>query len=232
MGACAARPLISLPAPPADPAALLALVRAREEQITTLRARFSAENQRGGETHQANGVLLVKKPDKFRLRMMLPFGLTVFDYVRWGAHTQLALPLEDRIVDGPSTDSGVTFSQRDLGQAFLRGPDAFPGTCVPSSDHAAVTVLCRDASPAPLRRIVINAADATIRTETSYEADTPHLIIRYDDYRPVDGRLLPYHIALEYPEQHLSLQVAVQRYEVNPPLADDLFAPVQPWGAP
>jgi len=219
--------------PTEDPAGIFALVRAREEQIVSLRARFTAENQRDGETHRADGVLLVKKPDKFRLRMMLPFGLTVFDYVSWGAHAQMALPLEDRIVDGPPQDNSVALSQQDLGQAFLRGPNAFPGTCVPArTAEQTIVVLCRDPSWALLRRIIINAHDATIRDETSYDAGVPRLVIRYDDYRPVDGRLLPYHIALQYLEQHLSLVVAVQRYEVNPALADDLFQPVQPWGTP
>src|SRR5262249_46077211 len=124
--ACGVRQPAVQPAVPADPAHLWETVRAREERIVSLRARFIAENERNGEQHRVNGVLLVKKPAKFRLRMMLPFGLTVFDYVSWGGRAQLSLPLEDRIVNGPPWDEAVAFSQEDLGQAFLRGANAFP----------------------------------------------------------------------------------------------------------
>src|SRR5262249_42706662 len=130
--ACRARQPALTSAPPTDPARLWETVRAREERIVSLRARFVAENERNGEKHRVSGVLLVKKPAKFRLRMMLPFGLTVFDYVSWGARAQLSLPLEDRVVNGPPWDEAVAFSQEDLGQAFLRGANAFPGTCAPA----------------------------------------------------------------------------------------------------
>ena len=37
--------------------------------------------------------------------------------------------------------------------------------------------------------------------------------------------LLPYHIALQYPEQRVSLDISIERYEVNPRLPDELFQP-------
>jgi hypothetical protein len=227
---CSVPPPVPSPLPALDPARALEGVRERENRIMSLRARFSADTQREGERHSADGVLLVKKPDRFRLRLMLPFGLTIFDYVSWGDHAQLALPMEDKIINGRPRDNRVAFSQEDLGQAFLRGPNAFPGTCRASAVEASgIVVSCRDAAGTLLRQIHVDAHAGTILDETSYESEQPRLVIRYDDYRSVGDASLPYHIALRYPGQHLMLDVAIQRYEVNPALADDLFQPVAPW---
>lgn len=226
---CAPRPA-RLPMPPTEPASVLQLVQAREERITTLRARFTSDTQRAGERHSADGVLLVKKPDRFRLRMTLPFGLTIFDYLKWGDHAQLALPLEGRVVDNPAQEHDVAFSQEDLGQAFLRGPNAFPGRCAASrGDDSVIVVVCRDASGAAVRQIRIDARSAVIDDETSYADGQPHMMIRYTDYRAVDNTYLPYRITLTYPAYDVTLDIAIQRYEVNPILADDLFRPVRPW---
>jgi uncharacterized protein DUF4292 len=228
---CSATKPISLPVASADPAAVFTAVRQHEAQINTLRARFAADTQRGDEKHSADGVLLVMKPDRFRLRLMLPLGLTVFDYVSWGEHAQMSLPFENRVVSDPAADNHLAFTQEDLAQAFLRGAKAFPGTCTPSRDAPdAVVVLCRDGSGNILRRMRIDPRNATPLDETSYQAGQPRLIIRYSDYRLVDDTLLPFHIAMRYPEQNVSMDITIGRYEVNPRLADALFQPPMPWG--
>ncbi|HXQ23016.1 MAG TPA: hypothetical protein VN812_15165 [Candidatus Acidoferrales bacterium] len=223
---CTARRPVSLPLTSSDPTTIFAIVRQREAQIVTLRARFTADSRRGDEQHSADGVLLVKKPDRFRLRLMLPLGLTVFDYVSWGPHARMSLPLENRVASDPTPDSHLAFSQEDLAQAFLRGSRAFPGTCTPSNDDtAAVVVVCRDAPGTILRRIRIDAHGATPLDETSFEAGQPRMTIRYGDYRMTGDMLLPYRIALQYPEQRVSLDISIERYEVNPRLPDELFQP-------
>lgn len=228
--ACSAPRSLRPPVPTADPARLLQTVREREDRITSLRARFTADTQRAGARRTADGVLLVKKPDRFRLRMTLPFGLTIFDYLKWGDRAQLSLPLEGRVVDGPLQGHGLAFSQEDLGQAFLRGPYAFPGTCLAnSSGGSTIVVLCRDASGALLRQMRVDSQSGALRDETSYDAGQAHMVIRYDDYRPADDTELPYRIILNYPAQDATLDIAIQRYEINPILADDLFRPVKPW---
>jgi outer membrane biogenesis lipoprotein LolB len=228
--ACAVpRPAVSR-LPTADPDRVLEMVREREDRLTSLRARFTADSQREGERHSAEGVLLVKKPDRFRLRLMLPLGLTIFDYVSCGDRTQLALPMENKIISGPPRDNRLAFSQEDLGEAFLRGPNAFPGTCRTNGiDASGVVVTCRDIAGGLLRQMHIDAETVTIRDETTYEGDEPRMVIRYDDYRSVGDMALPYHVVLRYPGQHVALDVAIHRYEVNPVLADDLFRPVEPW---
>jgi hypothetical protein len=113
---------------------------------------------------------------------------------------------------------------------FLRGPNAFPGTCrADGVDASGIVVSCRDAGGNLLRQIHIDARAGTILDETSYEGDRPRMVIRYDDYRSVGDVDLPFRIALRYPGRHLALDIAIQRYDANPVLADDLFQPVEPW---
>jgi outer membrane lipoprotein-sorting protein len=221
LSACATR-VPSAPVLPSDPDARLAAVRAREERIQSLRARFSSVTRLPGAERSADGVLLVAKPDRFRLRLLLPFGLTVFDYLNVGEQTWTALPL----ADPQQRDRAVEFapfSRDDLGQAFLRGPFAFPGQCAAArAGGETVQVTCHDGGA--VRRTLLIGTDGIVE-ETSYEAGAPRLRIRYADYRAVDAVMLPFRITLEYAQRQQSVDITIDRYEVNPTLSDDLFQP-------
>ena len=47
----------------------------------------------------------------------------------------------------------------------------------------------------------------------------------YADYRLIDGVPLPFHITIDYLRPHVAVKIAVDKYEVNPPLRDDQFQP-------
>lgn len=230
LAACAAHREHLPPAPPADPAALFARLRATEQEIVTLRARFSADTRAGGEERRADGVLLVKKPDRFRMRLMIPLGPTVFDYVSWGEHTQLTLPLQGG-GSAQAPEAMTLFSRADLDEAFLRGPHAYPGTCVPSRDAADVIVLCRDSGGALLRRLDLDPNSGTIREETSFEGSAPRMVLRYSDYRSVDDQYMPFHVRMIYPARDLAVDISISGYELNLQLSDALFEPSRPWGS-
>jgi hypothetical protein len=201
---------------------VLSALRGREDRIVTLRARFTSTARADAQSHTTTGVLLVHKPDRFRLRLLLPIGLTVLDYLQVGGQTYVEHPLAHH---APVDDAA--FSQADLAAAFLRGPDAFPGVCQPSRASDAVVVICRNAAGARLRELHVNAADATILHESSYDGDRVRVRIRYDDYRPVADLTLPFRIVMQYPGRAMTVEIAIQRYEVNPVLAAALFRPTE-----
>jgi outer membrane lipoprotein-sorting protein len=222
LAACPRSAQHARPAAPAAPDARLAAIRAREDALHTLRARFTAVTRMPDVERSADGVLLVAKPDRFRLRLLLPFGITVCDYLTVGERSWIALPLADAR-QREQLGEFAPFSRDDLGAAFLRGRYAFPGECeaVPAAGDD-VWVRCREADA--LRRTLLITGDV-IAEETSYNGDSPRMAIRYSDYRDVDGMPLPFHIALSYPQHQQSVDITIQRYEVNPPLADGLFLP-------
>jgi RNase P/RNase MRP subunit p29 len=97
-------------------------------------ARFAAELRNGETVRKADGVLLVKKPDRFRLRLMSFLGPTVLDYTSVAEHTRIELPLQGKhVVDG-EVPSDAAMSPADLRQAFLRADAAFPGECTPQAE--------------------------------------------------------------------------------------------------
>jgi len=222
LAACPRAAQHARPAAPADPEARLAAVRAREDALHSLRARFTAVTRLPDAERTADGVLLVVKPDRFRLRLMLPFGITVCDYLNVGDGAWIALPLADA-AQRERLGEFTPFSRDDLGQAFLRGPYAFPGECeaTPASG-TDVWVRCHEGDA--LRRTLLIVGDVIVE-ETSYDGGTPRMVIRYADYRDVDGTPLPFRIDLSYPQRQQSVDIAIQRYEVNPTLGDALFLP-------
>jgi outer membrane lipoprotein-sorting protein len=220
--ACAPSPAGTLGAAPgSDPAASLARFRARERSIRSLRAQFVATTTHAGAERRASGVLIVRKPDRFRLRLVLPFGLTLFDYLSVGDEAWAVAPL----FDGGAGDLAL-FSRQDLGAAFLRGDDAFAGECAPAEGPTGVEVACRAcAACPPARTFLIEPASGALVEEVGYDGGGVRVILRYGVHRPVDGRLLPFRIRLEDPGRDASVDVRIQRYEVNPTLADELFRP-------
>jgi hypothetical protein len=215
----------------ADAASVFALVRAREEAIVSLRTSFSARTRERDRTRSVDGVLLVQKPDRFRLRMMLPLGVTVFDYLTVGERTQIAFPLEGRIVNGVPQGDWATFSRDDLSQAFLRGARAFPGTCTPVAQDAELVVVTCHERDRLQRRFLIERRTATVREEISYDGDRPRLVMRFGEYRMIGSTPMPSRVELQYPERAMVVEITVRTTEVNPTLEASLFQPLAQWDA-
>lgn len=210
------RPIAPLPTPPD---ARLAAVRAQDAAIRTVRARFRSTTRAAGGTRSADGVLVVAKPDRFRLRLLLPFGITVLDLLQIGADTWVVLPLAGA---ERSEEVLAVLSADDLAAVFLRGDFAFPEPCTAMpATGGDVLVRCGE-DP---RRRVLRLNTAGIVEETGYDGATVRLHIRYAEYRDVAGIAVPFHITLEYPARQQSVEIAIDDYELNPTLTPRLFNP-------
>jgi outer membrane biogenesis lipoprotein LolB len=207
---------------PEAPAARLAAVEARESAVRTFRARFTAVARNASGERRSDGVLVVAKPDRFRLRLMLPFGITVFDYVCVGDHVWMTLPLADP-QQSPGGDAFTPFARDDLGAAFLRGAFAFPEPCTATA--AAGELVDVECAPGTARHRVLRIDRRGLVEETTLAGDAPRLRIRYADYRRVDHVVMPFRITLEYPQRGASVDITVDAYEVNAPIAAAAFAP-------
>lgn len=226
--AVACSPLRS--APPSlgttNPTAALRIVREREDAVRTLRATFEATTRRGEQLlHTVDGVLLVRKPDDFRLRLTLPLGLTAFDYLRRADGVRIVYPL-DRHDGGTPREALLPFADEDLAPIFLRGAQAFPGDCAGALRSDELVADCRDPSGALRRAIVIAADSGRIREERSYRDGTLRVWLRNYDYRATGSADLPYRIIVAYPGTNLQIEIRIHRYEVNPVLKERMFEPV------
>ena len=169
-------------------------------------------------------MLLVAKPDRFRLRLMLPFGITVFDYLNVGERDLdgAAARRRDpaRAHRSSSRRSRATISARR--SCAVPMPSRASATPRPAPDER-VWVSCREGDA--LRRTLLIDRDGIVE-EASYEDGAPRLVIRYADYRAVDGTSLPFRITLDYPQRQQSVDITIESYEVNPMLSDALFRPL------
>ncbi len=205
------------PAPePAPPGDALAIVRARAAAVRTLRAQFDVAVHLPSGQHRASGVLLVRPPDDARMRLVAPFGLTVFDALRTGGRTYVNAPLSS-----DHDEASLAFLHVGPGDSLIFGADA--GSCRSAGTRAGgVEYWC---GTPPNRWVSIDAATATVRAEGELQDGIPVVTWTYADYRVVDGTPLPFRIGIAYPRLQVTVSITVTRYEVNPALRDDQFAP-------
>jgi hypothetical protein len=206
-----------------DPVAVYAAVQRQEAAVQTLRARFRARVRRGKELRNADGVLLVKKPDRFRLRLVSPFGLTVFDYTSWDGHDRMQLPLEGKQLSDAQIAEHSPFSPADMREVFLGSAAAGATRCSAQGASAETIVDCRDREGALVRVIRIQTATREVVQEVRFVAGQPEVIMEPGDYRQVGSTALPFRIDLTYPQKGVHLEIEVRSYEVNPALPDSLF---------
>ena len=213
LAACARLPP-PLPAPPGDP---LAVARQRVAAVRTLRAQFDAVARFPGGERRSTGVLLVRAPGDWRLRLVGPFGLTVLDAVRAAGRTTVTAPLGDGGRDG------TAFTRLGPGDSLVFGADGGWPPCRPAAaPDGGGEYWC--GSP-PTRWVSVDPATATVRAEAALEDGRPVVTRSYGDYRLVDGVPLPFRIRIEYPVEQVTVEIAISRYELNPPLRDEQFQP-------
>ncbi|MBX3024711.1 hypothetical protein KF840_07360 [bacterium] len=207
------RPAKPPPAPPGDP---LTALRQRTAALRTLRAAFDVVVHVGADERRATGVLLVRPPDDARMRLVAPFGMTVFDGLRTGGRTYVTAPLASG--DDPTSLRAMRFGP---GDSVLFGAGA--GACRAAEPRDGQTIYWCGAPPT--RWVAIDPATATLGAEGETVDGEPLVTWAYSDYRLVDGQPLPFRIRIDYPRANVTVDIAVERYEVNPPLRDDQFVP-------
>lgn len=214
---------------PTSPEALLAFVRVREDAVSALRARFTVEFQADPRhRRQLDGVVVVRKPDAFRMSLVSPFGLTVFDHVARAGSARTRYPMGE-----PGRGPDASLSHEQMAQAFLRGEHAFPGRC----EARAVTTdtvefRCADAGRDHHRRLTVERASGNILLERSFTAGREQLRIERGDYRRAGGSgprqrhldvELPWRIKMTTPGTDRIVEIGIRTYEIDPDLAEDLF---------
>lgn len=198
------------PAPPGDP---LAVARQRVAAVRTLRARFDAVARVPGGERRSAGVLLVRAPGDWRLRLVAPFGLTVLDAVHVAGRTTITAPL------GGGGGDTAAFTRLEPGDSLVFGAGDGWSPCAPADANA---YWC---GAPPARWVSVDATTATVRAEAALEDGRAAVTRSYGDYRLVDGVPLPFRIRIDYPREQVTVDIAIGRYELNPPLRDDLFQP-------
>jgi hypothetical protein len=109
---------------------------------------------------------------------------------------------------------------------FLRQRDALSGECTESERDHDATVDCRDADGIPTYVGYVHRESALLWYEILFEHGERRMSIQYDDFRPTDGVRLPYSISWLDALSGAAVEIAIDRYEVEPRLPAQLFAPM------
>ncbi len=199
----------------------VAALRRSDAQLQSLRARFTATLHSAEPERRARGVVLVKKPDRLRLRLLSPFGLTVLDYCSKGAHALMQLPLAGETwVDGEIDRHGA-FSPSAFAPAFLLDHAVSVDGCREHGDQSYVE--CWDKVGGERRSVQIGLHPAVVLREIFYKGDAPALTLAYSDHRRVDGLTVPFRVSAEQPGSAMTMEIEIEAYEINPVLDDALF---------
>jgi hypothetical protein len=211
---CARLPLPG--APEGDP---LAVVAARAAEVRTLRAQFDSLARWPGGERRAGGVLLVRAPDEWRLRLVAPFGLTVLDALHTHGSSFITTPLA---ADDPA--ALAAFAHLGPGDSLVFGTPVDAAACEAGPPRDGLLQYWCGGTP-PTRWLSLDPATATVSGEAELANGRAVVSRSYSDYRQVDGVPLPFRIRIDLPQQQVTVDITVSRYELNPPLGDELFAP-------
>jgi hypothetical protein len=224
LSACGAtRPPAAEPAPTIPVADAVSVVRNGGDPVSSLRATFTARMSRGDASQSARGVLLVQRPDRVRLRISSPLGLTILDYTSDRGSDRLWLASESRTLSGDELASATSFSPETVRWIFLRGES--DGRCTENEMEQWIVVECGDESGAPRYRGYVQPDLRLLRREELLEAGRPRLTVEYAEHRATAGVRLPYSIVWTEAAPETRVVIDIDAYEVNVDLSPALFVP-------
>jgi len=204
------------------------VVRRGGDALTSFRAQFVSTMTRGDVSERARGVLLVSKPERFRLRLSSLLGFTILDYTSDAGNDRLWLASENRALEGEEISRSGWFSTESVRWIFLREDTGFQRDCRQLAAGVETMVECRDERGGVAYRGYVDNGSNLLFRETVFDGATPRLTVEYRDYRAVQGVRLPYKIEWTEGANGVRVEIDVDRYEVDATLPPHLFAPVPP----
>ena len=217
-------PLPSVPGPPrplAEARALLAELRLREDAAGSWKAvhSLSIEDRRSLRSARLRGVLLVRRPDRFRLRLLGPAGMTAMDLLFVAPRYQLAIP------GGPAISGADARRERRLpvdamARAFLRVYDGEPVALHTSATRRRLDL--RGAGGVR-RTLVVGGDRPEVLVDSARGDGGESLRVTYADWREIEGRRLPFRVRMDLPQREITARVEVERYELDPRVPADAF---------
>jgi hypothetical protein len=227
-------PRLDRPVPIGSGAEILERLATDRARVGPLTATFDARLRRPGAwftTGAVSGVLAMQPPDRFRVKLFLPGGLTVQDLTMVGDDYRLILPLEGqirhgRICVGPSgkcEDAGPGLA---LAWIFTRDltVGAATSTVAVQGDRYVVVTSLRPQND--LRaRLAVSRAGFRLLKEEMFEGSDPWLRAEFDDYRPIAnvGVDVPHRVRVADDRNGLRIDLDIRKYSFKRALPQEMF---------
>jgi hypothetical protein len=203
------------PRPIEEASALLDRIRTREEEVATWKAVLSLaiEDRANDRSGSLRGALLVRRPDRFRLRLLGPAGVTAMDLLYVAPRYRLVVPGRPPI-EGADAAREKRLPVGAMARAFLRQYDAPARSLVVGGGRSRLELSDRS---------VFLTASEDVLVDSIRENGKESVRVTYADYRDVTGHRLPFRVRMDLPERELTARVDVERYEVDPAIPQEAF---------
>ncbi|MFN8643191.1 MAG: DUF4292 domain-containing protein [Candidatus Binatia bacterium] len=220
----------------ADAAALVAADTARRAALRSLRAWARLSYESPQESHRAKQLLIAERPDRLRLEIFSPYGAVFVLAAADGSLAAYDRGAKTVYRGAANADNLRRYTQMDLPVAGA--VDLLLGT--PPIDAAEPGVVTVDADAIELwhgtadggaRVAWYSAALAPLRYEERDRDGAVRLRAAWDGYAAIDGVPVATQLQIELPPSQQRIAIALSEVEVNPPLADGVFAFQTPAGS-
>jgi hypothetical protein len=220
--------------PNASGAEVLERLATDRARVGPLTATFDARLRRPGAwltTGAVTGVLAMQPPDRFRVKLFLPGGLTMQDLTMIGDDYRLILPLEGqvrrgRICVGPSEKCDDAGPGLALAWIFTRDltAGAATSTVAVQGDRYVVVTSLRPQNDLQAR-LAVSRADFRLLKEEMFEGSDPWLRAEFDDYRPsADGGVdVPHRVRVADDRNGLRIDLDIRKYTFKRALPEEMF---------
>lgn len=239
LAGCATRPAprpIAVGGARADAAAIVAADAARRTAVRSLRAWARLSYESPDESRRAKQLLVAERPDRLRLEIFSPFGAVFVLAAADGALAAYDRGAKTVYRGAASADNLRRYTQMDL--PVTGAVDLLLGT--PPIDAAAPGVVTADGDTIELWRetadggarvVWYSAALEPLRYEERDRDGRVRLRAAYGGYTAVDGVPVATQLQIDLPPSQQRIGIALSDVEVNPPLADAVFAFHTPAGS-
>lgn len=202
---------------------VLERLRAEENRVQTMAIVHSIElrSSRSGRVGAFRGLIAVRRPDAYRLRLLGPAGLTALDLRYRGGRFVLSIPARGLRIDQSSPPSMLGgLPVEGLAVALLTRLEATPTALY---EQGPWTVLYWHEPTGDDRLLYLDRDTGLARIESLGRGSHEHARLTYSDYRIVAGVPVPFQIELCSPREGLRARVAVERYTLNRALPERAF---------
>lgn len=206
----------------ADPAPLLAAVRAHGEAIQSLSAELTLEVWRDRERVRLRQLVIVERPDRLRIDSLSPFDQPLSTLVSDGQTLSIYALEDQRFYQGRASPENlvrlvpIRLEPRELG-ALLRGE-------VPLIDHREATVSWVGATgryrldlvgEGQRQRVEFEPLAKRVTETRVWRGERLAYAARLGDYSGTDLTAIPRRMRFESPADGLQIDVVVQAHQVN-----------------
>ncbi len=184
-------------------------------------------DQRNGQVLDAQGLLALERPDRYRLRLFSSLGLTLLEFVLSNGEFRFRMPSKGIDISGKKDEAGEKipyFPVEALREAFVHSYEA-DRIEWRQLDQTYLLTLHRKGDLSLVRRW-IDREELTLVKEVFINNKEEELVIDYGQYRRhVEGKglLLPYRIDIHLPQEGVRLEIKAIQYEINPTFHEKMF---------